>query len=137
MFFNISNVFRKRAAAGSFRRSDYTTAMEYAAALENRFTQQEGRILDLEASLNGKTTLTLPTELAASAAVSTVATSTAATKITAMRAMIQSLAALVTALYTKIFSNGGSGVGKGCYGGGGGNGTNQTPGTHKCANSKK
>ena len=45
-----------------------------------------------------------------------------------MRAMIQSLAALVTALSTKNLNVGG---GRGRNGGAGGNGTTQTPGTHK------
>ena len=49
--------------------------------------------------------------------------------------MIQSLAASVTALFTKNLSGGGGG-GKRRNGGGGGNGTIQTPGTHKCANCK-
>ena len=71
--------------------SDYTTAMEYAAALEDRSTKQEGHILELEASLGGQTTLTLPTELAASAAASTAGTSTNTTELSTMRAMIQSI----------------------------------------------
>ena len=82
-----SNVFCERGAAGSFGRSttttvnsNYTATTEYATALEDRFTQKEVRILDLEASLDGQTTLTLPTELAVSAAASTAATSTTATK---------------------------------------------------------
>ena len=41
--------------------SDYKDAMEYAAALEERPNKQEGRILELEVSLDGHTTLTLPT----------------------------------------------------------------------------
>ena len=49
--------------------------MEYAAALEERSTKKEGRILELEASLDSQTTLTLPTELVASVAASTAATS--------------------------------------------------------------
>ena len=53
-----------------------------------------------------------------------------------MRAVIQSLAASVTALSTKTLSNGNGGGGKGCNGGGGGNGATQTPVTHKCANCK-
>ena len=53
--------------------------MEYAAALEGKSTKQEGRILELEAPLDGQTTLTLPTELAASAVNSTAETSTAVT----------------------------------------------------------
>ena len=70
-------------------------------ALENKYTHQEGRILELEASLDGQTTLTLPKELVESAVVSIAATSTAATKVAAMRAMIQSLVALVSTLSTK------------------------------------
>ena len=54
-----------------------------------------------------------------------------------MRAMIQSLAASVTALSTKTLSIGNGGGDKGRNGGGGGNGATQTPGTHKCANCKK
>ena len=54
----------------------------------------------------------------------------------AMRAMIQSLAASVTALSTKTLSKGNSGSGKGSNGGGGGNGSTQTPGTQKSANWK-
>ena len=37
--------------------SDYNAVMEYAAALEHKTTKQEGRILELEAYLNGQTTL--------------------------------------------------------------------------------
>ena len=136
-----SNVFRERGADGSFGRStatnadsDYTAAMEYAAALEDRSNKQEGRVLGLEESLNSHITLTLPTDLAASVAASTTATSTAATKMATMRDMIQSLAASVTTLSSKTLSKGNSGGSKGCNGGGGGNAATQTPGTHKCAN---
>ena len=111
--------------------------MEYDAALEDRSTNQEVRILKMEASLDGQTTLTLPTELASSAAASIAATSTAVSEMAAMRAMIQSLVASVTSLSTKTLINGNSGGGNGRNGGGGGNGVTQTPGTHKCANCKK
>ena len=110
--------------------------MEYAAALEGKSTKQEGRILELEAPLDGQTTLKLPTELAASVAASTAAKSTAATKIAAMRAMIQILAASVTSLSTKTISKGNSGSGKGRNVGGGNNGATETPGTQKCTNCK-
>ena len=114
--------------------------MEYSAALKDKSTQKEGRILDLEAFLNGQTTIMLLAELAASAAAFTTATSTDATEMAAMRDMIQILAASVTALSTKTLSNGGGGGGgKGLNrgGGGGGDGTTQTTGTHKCYDCKK
>ena len=54
-----SNVFWECGAAGSFGQStettadsDYTAAMEYAAALEDRSTKKEGHIIKLEASLD-------------------------------------------------------------------------------------
>ena len=84
--------------------------MEYAAALEVKSTQQEGRILELEDTLDGRTTVTLPPELAASATTSTATASAAATKMAAMRALIQSLEALVTALTTKSTTDGGGGL---------------------------
>ena len=143
--FESSNVFYKHDAAGSFgwftattSDSEYTAAMEYAAALEYRSTQQEGCILDLKASLYGQTTITLLTDLSASAAESTAATSTASTKMGAIRDVIQIMAASVTTLSTKTLSDGGGGGHrKGCNGGGGGDGTTQTPDIHKCANFKK
>ena len=110
--------------------------MEYAAALEDSSTKKEGRILNMEASFDGHTTLTLPTHLATSAAASTAATSTAATKMSAMRAMIQSLAASATALSTKTLSKDNISSGNVCNRGGVGNGVTQTPSTHKCANYK-
>ena len=90
--FESSNVFCERRATSSFRRttmttvdSNYTAAMEYVAALEEKSMQQEGCILELEDTPDGCTTVTLPAEVAASATTSTAAASSAATKIAAMR----------------------------------------------------
>ena len=108
--------------------------MECAEALEDRSNKKEGRILKLESSLDDHTKLTLPTDLAVSAAASTAPASTVATKMAAMRYMIHILVASVTALSSKTPSKGSIGGGKGHNGGGGGNSTTQTPDTHKCAN---
>ena len=79
--FENRNVFCERGTTGSFGRSTattadskYTTIIEYAAALEDRYIHKEGCILELEASLNSQTTITLPTELAESAAAATAET---------------------------------------------------------------
>ena len=47
--------------------SSFTAAMEYAAALEEKSNTQAERIIELEASVDGKTVLTETTEYAASA----------------------------------------------------------------------
>ena len=103
-----SNVFHERRATGSYGHNatptmsaDYTAAMEYAAVMEIKSTQQEGRILELEDALDGRTTVTLPHELAASATTTTAPASATATEMAAMRALIQSLAASVTVLCNK------------------------------------
>ena len=89
--------------------ADYNAAMEYAAATEIKYTAQEGCILELEDALDGRTTVTLPPELAASATTTTAIAAAAATKMAAMRALIQSLAALFTALTAKCITNGSGG----------------------------
>ena len=103
-------------------------------------TAQEGRILELKDALDGRTVVTLPPKIAASATTATAGAAAAATKLSAMRAMIQSLAALVTALTAKSATDGGGG-GHGSDrdkrgGGAPRNGTVETPGTHKCVNCK-
>ena len=52
--------------------------MEYAAAMELKSTAQEGRILELEDALDGRTVVTLPSKLAASATTATTGASAAA-----------------------------------------------------------
>ena len=143
--FASANVFRERHSTGGHApnappktNADYEAAMEYAAAMEAKSTAQEGRILELEDALDGHTALTLPSELAASATTAMTGAAAAATKLAAMRAMIQSLAATVTALTAKSATDGGGGGrGRDKKGGGGPpNGTVETPGTHKCINCK-
>ena len=143
--FASTNVFRERHATGAYApnappttNADYDAAMEYAAAMEAKSTAQEGRILELEDALDGRTAVTFPSELAASATTATTGAAAAATKLAAMRAMIQSLVATVTALTAKSTTGGGGGGrGRDKKGGGGPpNGTVETPGTHKCVNCK-
>ena len=111
--------------------------MEYAAALAEKSAQQEGRILELEGVLNNCTTVTLPSELAAAATVSTATTSPAATEMAAMRTQIQALTTHITTLATKSTTDGGS-RSSGRKGGGARlDGSFETPGTHKCVNCKK
>ena len=76
--FDSANVFRKLRTTGAYAHNappttnaDYDAAMEYAAAMELKSTAQEGRILELEDALDGRTVVTLPPELAASATTAT------------------------------------------------------------------
>ena len=98
--------------------------MEYAVALEDKSTHQEGCILGLEASLGANTTFPLPTKIEASAV-----TSTAATKLAKMKAMMKSLAASTTVLSSKITTTATSG--------GGGRTTTSKNGMHICKHCKR
>ena len=112
--------------------SSFTSAMEYAAALEEKANKHDERIIELEASVDGQTVLTGTTAYVAIA----VATGTNK-EMSKIKAMIKQLAASVTSQATKVETlstkmNGGiRSSGKNIYK------KKARPGLHMCAHCKR